>query len=52
MQVYWVVQGDPQYTFVPAGSNEESDVTLLVKDEGVVAEEEGVWPEAGLIRSS
>ena len=52
VQVYWFLQVVPQRAFVPAGSNEEIDVVLMPRDERVVTQEEGVWPEAGLIRSS
>ena len=38
-------------TFVLAGSNEEIENTLVPRDETVVVQEEGVWPDAGLIRS-
>ena len=33
VQVYWILQGDPQYALVPAGWNHEIDVTLLRRDE-------------------
>ena len=48
----WIMQGDPQYAFVLAGSNEETEVALLPRDERVAAQEEAVWPQAGLMISS
>ena len=29
VQVYWILEGDPRYAFVPASSNEEIKVTLV-----------------------
>ena len=29
VQVYWILQGDSRFAFVPAGSNEEIKVTLV-----------------------
>ena len=37
---------------VPTGSNREIEVTLLPRDERVVTQEESVWLDAGLTRSS
>ena len=31
VQVYWILKGDPQYAFVPAGSNDEIEITLAPK---------------------
>ena len=30
VQVYWILQGDPQHAFVPAGSNDEIEVFLFL----------------------
>ena len=44
--VYWILQGDPQYAFVPACSNDEIEITLvprqwLVSNDGTKSTEPG-----------
>ena len=34
VQLYWIIQEDPHYTFVPAGSNEEVNIVLVPKFPG------------------
>ena len=47
MQVNWILQGYPQYAFAPAGSNDEIEISLVPRDERVVAQEEVVWLQLG-----
>ena len=37
VQVFWMIQGDPQYAFVPTGTNDEIEITLVPRDEKTVA---------------
>ena len=41
VKVYWMIQGDPQYAFLPAGTNDEIDLTLVPRNtwRPVVSEE-------------
>ena len=51
VQVCWMMQGDPQYAFFPAGTNDEREVTLVPRHERVVAQDVCVWLETGIVRS-
>ena len=39
VQVCWRLQGDPQYAFVPAGSNHRIEITLVPRQLPVVGED-------------
>ena len=47
VQVYWILLCDPQYSFVPAGSNEETETSLgPVSEEGTRSPEPGIWDDS------
>ena len=45
VQVYWILQGDPQYALVPAGSNEEIEITLVPRPPWPVSKDGTKPPE-------
>ena len=46
VQVCWILQGDPQYTFFTAGSNEETEISLVPRDRKTVVSEHFAKPAA------
>ena len=50
VQVCWMMQGDPHYAFLPAGTNDEIEITLVPRDEGAVAQDEDVWLQTGFAK--
>ena len=44
VQVFWILLGDPQYAFVPAGSVDEIEISLVPRDRWPVINEEGTKP--------
>ena len=47
VQENWILQGDPQYALVPAGSNEEIEITLVPRPPRPVSDDGTKPPELG-----
>ena len=40
VQIYWMIQGDPEYSFFPAGTNDEIYISLVSRNGRLVVDEE------------
>ena len=49
VQVDWMIPGDPQYAFLPAGTSDEIELTLVPRDEWSVAHDECTRPAAAAL---